>query len=551
MDHILHELIQGSPEWHAFRLTHNGASEAAAMFGLSEYTTRSELLRQKSTGIAPEVDADKQALFDSGHASEATARPMAEAILGESLYPVTYSYGTLSASCDGLTMGGETAWEHKLHSTDLAAAVKRGELPEEYQPQCQQIMLVTGAEQVLFMVSDGTEANCVHMMVEPDTEWFERIQAGWAQFALDLEAYQPVEVLPAAVATPTMQLPALSIQVKGEISLIDNLAVFGEGLKAFIDRIPAKPSTDQEFVDCKEACKKLQEAQDALDAAEALALGQVATFDQMKRTKALYWDLARTTRLAVEKMVAAREQTIKAEIVQKAKAIYEEHVASLTKETGGPWICLAPPDFAGAIKGKRTIASIQNAVDTALANGKITADASAKRIRENLACIKADGAGYEFLFADSLALISKPIDDLRLLIKSRIADHAAAEAKRIEAEREKIRAEERAKAERELAEIESRRLKEERDQVQREFERNLIAQPTELPAAAPDIVTAPEHSAQPAPAAVPIKPVVALKASGKVIPSDESIILAVAMAFQVTPATALEWLCAMFAKQAA
>jgi hypothetical protein len=76
------------------------------------------------------------------------------------------------------------------------------------------------------------------------------------------------------------------------------------------------------------------------------------------------------------------------------------------------------------------VASIQDAVNTVLANAKIEADASAKHIRANLACIKEDGAEYEFLFADRLALIAKPIDDLKLVIKTRIADHKAAEEKR-------------------------------------------------------------------------------------------------------------------------
>ena len=48
----VHKLIQGSPEWHQFRLAHYGASEAAAMLGLSAKVTRTELLQAKKTGIA-------------------------------------------------------------------------------------------------------------------------------------------------------------------------------------------------------------------------------------------------------------------------------------------------------------------------------------------------------------------------------------------------------------------------------------------------------------------------------------------------------------------
>ena len=46
----IHQLTQGSDEWAAFRLMHHGASEAAAMMGLSKKTTRSELLHMKRDG---------------------------------------------------------------------------------------------------------------------------------------------------------------------------------------------------------------------------------------------------------------------------------------------------------------------------------------------------------------------------------------------------------------------------------------------------------------------------------------------------------------------
>jgi hypothetical protein len=107
-----------------------------------------------------------------------------------------------------------------------------------------------------------------------------------------------------------------------------------------------------------------------------------------------------------------------------------------------PGRSLSPPDFAAAAKGKRTMSSLQDAVDVALANGKIAADASARAIREKLAILAADGAGYEFLFADRLNLIGKDTEDLRTLIAARIGEHKAKEAAKLEAERERIRAEE-------------------------------------------------------------------------------------------------------------
>ena len=51
----------------------------------------------------------------------------------------------------------------------------------------------------------------------------------------------------------------------------------------------------------------------------------------------------------------------------------QEHYEALMAETKGVWINLAAPDLAGAIKGKRTLSSMQDAVDTVLAQAKIAA----------------------------------------------------------------------------------------------------------------------------------------------------------------------------------
>ena len=103
-------LAQGSPEWLAHRRTSFNASDAPAMLGISKYVTRSELVAQAATGLVREIDANTQRLFDDGHATEALARPFAEEIIGEDLYPIVASLAVdglqkrLSASYDGTTM---------------------------------------------------------------------------------------------------------------------------------------------------------------------------------------------------------------------------------------------------------------------------------------------------------------------------------------------------------------------------------------------------------------------------------------------------------------
>jgi len=448
MERIIHDLVQGSPEWHQFRLEHDGASEAAAMLGLSKKVTRNELLHQKHTGVAREFsDFVQERILDNGHVVEALARPLVETIIEDQLYPATYSYGRLSASCDGITMGGDTAFEHKQWAAALAESVKRGELPEEHQPQCQQVLHVTGAERLIFVVSDGTSANLVWMWVYPDPAWIHRIEAGWIQFHSDLDAYMPPEVIPAAVAAPQMALPALSIQVSGSITLIDNLSLFGSQLQAFVERINKTPQTDQDFADLEATVKTLKTAEEALDAAESSALAQTASIDEMRRTVGLYRDLARQNRLVVEKLVKAEKENRRNAIIQGGKDEFAKRVAAINHRLGKPFMPAVPADFAGAIKGLKTLTSIQNAVDTELARATIEANEIGGRIQDNLNSLRELATDHAFLFADAAQLVLKANDDLVTLIKVRISEHKAAEEKRLEADRERIRQEEAAKAE--------------------------------------------------------------------------------------------------------
>ena len=104
-------------------------------------------------------------------------------------------------------------------------------------------------------------------------------------------------------------------------------------------------------------------------------------------------------------------------------------------------------DFAGAIKGKRTVDSLRDAVSTTLANAKIEASATADKIDANLKTLLELASGHAFLFADTAQIVLKAPDDLTMLVKSRIAEHKAAEEKKEAETRERIRAEEQAKAE--------------------------------------------------------------------------------------------------------
>jgi hypothetical protein len=94
---------------------------------------------------------------------------------------------------------------------------------------------------------------------------------------------------------------------------------------------------------------------------------------------------------------------------------------------------------------------MEEAVGVVLANAKIAGNTTADRIQINLATLRELATEHTFLFPDTAQIVQKLPDDLTLLVKGRIAEHAAKEAARLEAEREKIRAEETARLEREHA----------------------------------------------------------------------------------------------------
>ena len=114
-----HNLVQGSIEWLAHRRQYFNASDAPAMMGVSSYKTRNELLHELHTGMTPSVDAATQRRFEDGHRFEALARPLAEKIIGQDLYPVVGTIVNLSASFDGLTIDKSVAWEHKTMNAEL------------------------------------------------------------------------------------------------------------------------------------------------------------------------------------------------------------------------------------------------------------------------------------------------------------------------------------------------------------------------------------------------------------------------------------------------
>lgn len=443
------KLTQGSPEWHAHRASSWNASEAAMMLGVSPYLTRSQFLRWRATGIAPERSQAVLALFAEGHRTEALARPLAEKIIGDELYPcVGVIEGTkYSASLDGVTLDGTTLFEHKLLNDDLRALVEQGtfdgpHLPECYRVQMEQQIMVSGAERVLFMASkwddDGTLIEEHHCWYRSDPELRARIVAGWEQFERDRAAYTPEPTAaPAPVGRAPSTLPALRVEAQGMVTY-SNLAEFRSHAMAVLGRINRNLVTDDDFADAEQTVKWCRGVEDRLDTAKAAVLAQIQSVDEVCWTIDDIAAETRRVRLELDRLVKAEKERRRSEIVAAGVDAVRAHYATINATLGDH--AIQPPqslslDIGGAIKGLKTLASIRDAVDAAVANAKIAASQRAERVRACVAVLSQASVGHESLFPDRVALCAeKTPEDLRNLIAARIAEHEKREAQRIEHE---------------------------------------------------------------------------------------------------------------------
>lgn len=457
-----HDLTQGTPEWHAHRRTHLNASDAPAMMGVSPYKTRTQLLDELATGIVPEVDDATQRRFDDGHRCEALARPLAEKIIGRSLYPIVGSEGKYGASFDGLTSDDAINFEHKRLNNELRAVFEMGDplLPELYTIQMEQQHMVSGAEKTLFMASewddDGNLLEEYHCWYTPDPQLRDRIVAGWEQFEKDLAVHKPKVAQEMPQPDVSMDLPALFVNAHGGVT-DSNLQEFGAALKKKLAEVREIPLvTDQDFSNAKETAKLFRERAKQMKQVKESMLAQTVTIGEASQMMDDWAADLNKTALQLEKDVEREDRAKKLAMIDAATLAFKAHVEGLEAETHPIRLVILRPDFGVAIKGKRNYASMQDAIDTALAHGKAEADAIAKDVRAKLAIYANDARGYEFLFSDLQTLIAKPQDDFTLVVNSRITQHKIAEAEKkeaaLEAERQRIEAQAKAKAEREAAE---------------------------------------------------------------------------------------------------
>jgi hypothetical protein len=172
-----------------------------------------------------------------------------------------------------------------------------------------------------------------------------------------------------------------------------------------------------------------------------------------------------------EKLLKDEKERRRDSIVLAGREALSAHVEALNKRIGKPYMpqSAAVGQFAEAVKGLKSLASMEDKVATELARGKIDANRIADGIQVNLNWLRENAKDFTALFPDTSTIVLKAHDDLVALAQNRITAHKQAEAERLEAEREKIRKEEQDKLAREQAERERQQAQEAQEKLEREY----------------------------------------------------------------------------------
>ncbi|GAA4652044.1 hypothetical protein GCM10023116_43280 [Kistimonas scapharcae] len=261
-----------------------------------------------------------------------------------------------------------------------------------------------------------------------------------------------------------IKLPELCVEIVGQVKS-SNLAVYESTALEFIRSINTDLQTDDDFARAEQMVKFCDKAEKELDKAKTAAMERTADISALFATVDTLRDEMRAKRLELNRLVKARKDAIRAELINTAtNALHTATIrANAEFSVYGVQLPAVAADFAGVVKGKRTVKSLELAIDTELNRAVSEVESLRAHIADNLKLITSQPPEFAALFPDLQMLTAMRPGELSELISERIAAHKKAEAERLEAERERIREEEKRKAEAEAARIreEERRKAEE------------------------------------------------------------------------------------------
>lgn len=177
---IIENLVQGSDDWKAFRESHLGASESAAILGLSPYSSSKDIWEMKTGRSFGVMENDAMRL---GTSMEPEIREEWEMIQGKNFTTPTAThddYPFISASLDGFHAPTNEIIEVKFSKyPKMSNCIAKNdvehlkELYPQYWVQVNQQMFVSGAKECTILTLSPI-GDLVHMVVPRDDEFIDK-----------------------------------------------------------------------------------------------------------------------------------------------------------------------------------------------------------------------------------------------------------------------------------------------------------------------------------------------------------------------------------------
>lgn len=129
-------IIPNTSAWHEWRFKGLGASDVAALFGLSPYKTKRDLFMEKM-GFGEPEDEDKSFIFQRGHDTEIEIRELFKAHTGIELNPACFENDFFKASLDGYDKVLGVLEAKFVGKEVLKKAATTNEIPKHHEIQVQ------------------------------------------------------------------------------------------------------------------------------------------------------------------------------------------------------------------------------------------------------------------------------------------------------------------------------------------------------------------------------------------------------------------------------
>jgi len=237
-------------------------------------------------------------------------------------------------------------------------------------------------------------------------------------------------------------LPALFVKIEGNVST--NIAEFKTEIDSYVGSINKELVTDEHFAQAELDVKFCKKTEQELVRVKEAALNQSVDIKRAMDMLGSMGENIRQVRLRLEKLVKKEKENRKDAIINAGVYTNIDQARFLNNVLQG--FSIPSVDYnsliSEAIKGKKTLESMNEAVDDVVSECMKSDNEIAELMNKNIECLnKAKDNGYGFLFNDFDQYVHLDNEHVVLMIISRIDEH-----KKIEAEKEKVEEARRLKA---------------------------------------------------------------------------------------------------------